>query len=90
MCGSLPGFGVFPCLSLIQRAGGSSKECVCVCVVCAVRVHTRAMCRGEGKLGCRSGMSPRRGVEEGHAQIKKSRKQLCQVAVPEQTVQLIS
>lgn len=66
------------------------QQRVCVCVVCAVRVHTRAMCRGEGKLGCRSGMSPRRGVEEGHAQIKKSRKQLCQAAVPEQTVQLIS
>ena len=72
MCGSLPGFGVFPYLSLIQRAGGSSKECVCVCVcVCALCVHTHATCRGEGKLGCRSGVSPWRGLEEGHPQISR-------------------
>ena len=31
---------VFPYLSLIQTAGGRSEECVCVCVVCALHVHT--------------------------------------------------
>ena len=61
---------VFPYLSLIQRAGGRSEECVCVCGLCTACAHM-CICRGEGKLRCRGGVSPRRGVEEGHPQISR-------------------
>ena len=68
MCGSLPGFGVFPYLSLIQRAGGSSKECVCVGVcVCVHCVCTRMLRVGEkassgAGLGCLHGEDWRRAT----------------------------